>query len=75
MENSNTVGAVTRIEIIDATESAFSGASASKQEIITAAVKQESSTDLVSLLERLPDRQFAHVRDLWTYLPEVPIGD
>ncbi|WP_112228445.1 DUF2795 domain-containing protein [Lentzea atacamensis] len=48
---------------------------AGKQEIIAAAIRQESRTELVSVLERLPNRHFGHVRDLWAHLPELPIGD
>ncbi|PXY17045.1 hypothetical protein BA062_37870 [Prauserella flavalba] len=66
---------MTRIEIIDAVDTAFADSSATKQEIITAAVQHESRDDVLALLDRLPARTFGHVRDLWDYLPDVPLGE
>lgn len=64
---------VTRIEIIDAVESAFSGTSATKQEIIAAAMRSESRDELLATLNRLPMRSFSHVRDLWDHIPDIPL--
>lgn len=30
---------------------------------------------MISLLERLPDRGFGHLRELWREMPEVPVGE
>jgi hypothetical protein len=66
---------VTRLEIIDAVNTAFTGSSATKQQIVTAADQQGSREEVLTLLDRLPTRTFGHVRDLWDYLPDVPLGD
>lgn len=66
---------VTRIEIIAAVDTAFADSSATKQEIITAAMRHESRDEVLALLDRLPARAFGHVRDLWDYLPDVPLGE
>ncbi len=66
---------VTRIEIIDAVDHAFTRSSATKQEIITAAVQYGSGADVLTTLKRLPERSFRDVRDLWDHLPDIPIGD
>ncbi|WP_170220737.1 DUF2795 domain-containing protein [Amycolatopsis cihanbeyliensis] len=74
IEDQKTSG-VTRIEIIDAVEHAFADASATKQEVIDAAIQQEARTELLAVLDRLPDRGYRHVRDLWDHLPDIPFGD
>ncbi len=66
---------VTRIEIIDAVDGAFAESSATKQDIIAAAVTSGSRDEVLTLLDRLPARTFGHVRDLWDHLPNVPLGD
>ena len=71
----NVTNDVTRIEIIDAVEHAFARSSANKQEIITAAIQQNTRPAVLDTLNRLPERSFSHVRDLWNHLPDVPLGD
>ncbi len=66
---------VTRLEVIDAVEHAFTRSSATKQEIITAAVQYGSRATVVTTLQRLPERSFRHVRDLWDHLPDIPLGE
>jgi hypothetical protein len=66
---------VTRVEIIDAVDAAFAGSSATKQDIITEAMRHESRGEVLTLLDRLPVRTFGHVRDLWDHLPDVPLGE
>ncbi|GAB3488362.1 DUF2795 domain-containing protein [Amycolatopsis cihanbeyliensis] len=75
MTDTNTNPAVTRNEIIDAVEDAFRDGSATTQEILDAAIRYEAPAELQATLQRLPDRTFGHVRDLWDHLPDVPIGD
>jgi hypothetical protein len=71
----NMTNDVTRIEIIDAIEHAFDGSSARKQELITAAIQQDSRAAVLDILHRLPERSFSHVRDLWDHLPDIPLGE
>ncbi|WP_170220650.1 DUF2795 domain-containing protein [Amycolatopsis cihanbeyliensis] len=75
MKDTNTDPVVTRDEIIDAVEDAFREGSATKQELLIAAIQHEARTEVHTILQRLPDRTFGHVRDLWDHLPDIPLGD
>lgn len=68
------VPSITRMDIIDALGHRFSG-SMTKQKIITAAIQEEVPGEMLELLQGLPDRTYWHVRDLWKFLPDIPIGD
>jgi hypothetical protein len=74
-QNSQSAHVVTRVEIIDAVGTVFGRSGATKQEIIAAASQKEGRDDLLAALQRLPERSFSHVRDLWDHLPDIPIGD
>lgn len=65
----------TRVEIINAVGTVFGRSGVTKQEIITAAIQEETRDVVLAALPRLPERTFSHVRDLWDHLPDVPIGD
>ncbi|GAA4199579.1 DUF2795 domain-containing protein [Actinocatenispora rupis] len=70
----DTVRAVTRIEIADHVESAFAAGPASREALRTAARTADARPALLALLDTLPDRQYAELRQLWTDLPDTPIG-
>jgi hypothetical protein len=64
---------VSRMEIVDTVDSAFETGGADRSEILTAAVATGARPEVIETLERLPDRRFADVRELWQELPELPV--
>jgi hypothetical protein len=65
---------VTRSEIADHIEDAFVGAGAAdRAELIEAARRSGARGEVIATLERLPDRRYAGLRQLWTALPELPV--
>jgi hypothetical protein len=66
---------VTRMEIIDALGTAFGRNGATRQDILAAATQEKCRGEVLTTLQRIPERTYGHVRDLWDHLPDVPIGD
>lgn len=64
---------VTRMEILDAIDTAFTSKPTSKAHILATAEDSRARAELVALLRDLPDRSFYDVRELWNYLPDVPV--
>lgn len=65
---------VTRTEILQAVRPAFAGAGATKSELIAAAETAHARSEVVALLRRLqPNVDLRHVRELWAYLPDLPV--
>jgi hypothetical protein len=65
---------VTRIEVVQELGEAFPGAGLSKGELVEEAHRRGVRSEMVRLLERLPERRYRHVRELWAQVPEVPVG-
>jgi hypothetical protein len=65
---------VTRVEILDVLDDAFISGPTTRHQLVGVARAQGARTELVSLLEDLPDRQYTHQRQLWVDLPHVPVG-
>lgn len=68
-------GQVTRTEVAEVLGGSFGGSAVSKKDLIEEAHRRGLRPQLVRLLERLPERRYRHLRDLWTEAPEVPIGE
>ena len=67
---------VTRQELYDATATAFDRPPATKEDMIIAAVHHHGRRELMAELSKIPDdRRFQSIRDIWRYLPDVPVGD
>lgn len=64
---------VTRIEIVDAVEPAFSSGSATREQILAAARHADAQGVHAILEEQLPPRRYHTVRDLWEALPDLPV--
>ncbi|GAA4874799.1 DUF2795 domain-containing protein [Saccharopolyspora cebuensis] len=64
---------VSRMEILDAIDNAFAPPPTTTHQIIAAAEDAHARSELIALLRRLPHRQFSDVRDLWEFLPDVPV--
>ena len=65
---------ITRIEIADYVERAFSTGPATREDLLTAARAAGARLAVLDLLTTLPDRSYVELRQLWTDLPETPIG-
>jgi len=65
---------VTRIEIADHVERAFSTGPATREDLLTAARTAGARPAVLDLLTTLPDRSYPELRQLWADLPETPIG-
>ncbi len=63
----------TRTEIAEAVGGVFSGGPVSRAELIDTATAAGARPQVATTLERLPDRRFEELRDLWGLLPGVPI--
>jgi hypothetical protein len=64
---------VTRMEIVDVVHAAFENGGAERSEVLATAVARGARPQVLETLERLPDRRFSELRELWTELPEVPV--
>ncbi|MBI4261870.1 MAG: DUF2795 domain-containing protein [Actinobacteria bacterium] len=69
------IDAVTRIEIADAVNGAFAVRPAARAGIIAEAVENGARAEVVATLERLPDRPYSHLRQIWERLADVPVGE
>jgi len=63
----------TRVEIADVLRNRLDGPLRSKAELLEAARALGASDAVVEALERLPDRKYGGLRDLWPCLPGIPI--
>lgn len=64
----------TREDIVEATAAAFTHPPASVVDLLEAAVLAHASPGTLDAIKELPDRTYSHVRDLWTYLPDIAIS-
>jgi hypothetical protein len=62
------------MEVVEELGEAFPGAGLSKEELVEEAHHRGVRSEVVRLLERLPERRYRHVRELWAQVPEVPVG-
>lgn len=68
------MSAVTRIEIADLVEDAFGPGGADRSSLHAAAAAKGAPPVILDKLGELPDRRFRSMRELWDYIPEVPVG-
>lgn len=65
---------VTRMELLDHVEGAFTTVPATRGDLLKAAVNTEARPEVLAVLRRLPDVQFRRAHDLWEELGDVPIS-
>jgi hypothetical protein len=63
----------TRVEIADLLRDQFHGPLRSKAELVETARAVGASEAVLQALERLPERRYGGLRDLWPCLPDIPI--
>lgn len=67
---------VTGQELYDAIATAFDRRPTTKEDMIIAAVHHQGRREFMAELSKIPDdRRFQSIRDVWRYLPDVPVGD
>lgn len=66
---------VTRIEIADHVEAAFSGSPVHRDELCERAAKNSARPAALAVLEMLPDRYYRRLADLWADIPAIPVDD
>lgn len=66
---------VTRLEILDHVEMAFTGPRpVTREDLLEQAVRSQARPSIIDQLRRLPDERYGDVRDLWEQLPDLPVG-
>ncbi len=64
---------VTRIQIADLVGDAFGPDGAETADLLLVARAKAASPAVLLELDRLPDRHFRHMRDLWEFLQGIPV--
>lgn len=64
---------VSRTQIVDAIGAHLGGHPMSRADLIAYAMRTGAHPDVIDALRRLPDRSFSNVRQLWEFLPDVPV--
>lgn len=65
---------VTRTEIIDHVAAAFTSGPATTAELVSTALESGARPEVLTVLGRLLDQRFMQPQDLWSELPDLPIG-
>lgn len=65
---------VTRTELATHIEAAFMSGPATRDRILAYAAGSHARPDVIALLQGLPDKPYASIRDLWYELGHIPIG-
>lgn len=65
---------LTRIQIADLIEDAFGPGGTDRATLLAVAAQKGAHPALLQKLSDLPDRRFRSMRDLWSHIPEVPLG-
>jgi hypothetical protein len=65
---------LTRLDLADAIGELFTYGPTTKEELVQYAIDSSAPDAVLEALERLPERRFATMRELWPHLPELPTG-
>jgi hypothetical protein len=65
---------VTRIELAVHIEAAFISGPATRDRMLAYAAGSHARPEVIVLLQGLPDKPYASIRDLWYELGQIPIG-
>jgi hypothetical protein len=67
------VDSVTRIELANSIQAAFADGPATRDTLLAYAVGSKARPQAIALLQRLPDKTYASLRDLWYDLGDTPV--
>lgn len=65
---------VTRIELVDHIETAFTGGAATRGQLLDAATASHARPEVIAVLQRLPEQRYRNLRELWPELADVPVS-
>ncbi|MFC7242185.1 DUF2795 domain-containing protein [Catellatospora aurea] len=66
---------VTRTELADHIETAFTAGPATRDRLLAFAAGSHARPEVIEVIRTLPERSYPAMRDLWTDLTHIPIGD
>ncbi len=64
---------ITRVEIADHVRDVFQRGSVTRTELLAGAADHGARPAVLDTLQRLPDRVYRELRELWPDIPDVPI--
>lgn len=66
---------VTRMELVDHIETAFTARPVSRSDLLAAATSSHARPEVIEVLRQLPEVAVYHgIRDLWAELADVPVS-
>jgi len=65
---------VSRMELAQHLETAFAAGPVTPAGLLDAATVSAARSAVLAVIERLPNRTYGTIRDLWYELPDLPIG-
>lgn len=66
--------ALTRMQILDYVEDSFGSGPITTEELREAAAHKGADAAILIMLAELPPRTFSSPREIWPYLPDLPVG-
>lgn len=66
---------VTRTELANHIEAAFSAGPATRDRLLAYAAGSHARPEVIEVIKTLSERPYPQLRDLWTDLAHIPIGD
>lgn len=66
---------VTRVQVVGFMEGVFDQGALTTAALVQCAASAGAPPGVLAVLDRLDDRLFRDVRELWRYLPELPVGE
>jgi hypothetical protein len=67
------VPTVTRTELVEHIQTAFSHGPATRADLLAAAVAGNARPQAIDMLRGLPDKTYSNIRELWYDLHDVPL--
>lgn len=65
---------VSRMELVQHIEIAFTAGPVTPTGLLNAATVSAARPAVLAVIERLPNRTYGTLRDLWYELPDLPVG-
>lgn len=65
---------VTRMELVDHIENAFTTGAATRDQLLAAATQSHARPEVIAVLQGLPEQPYRSLRDLWPELADVPVS-
>lgn len=65
---------VTRTELANHIEAAFTAGPATRDSLLAYAASSHARPEAIAVIQGLPDKAYANIRDLWYHLAQLPVG-